>query len=317
MRGEFFALVSAFCWSLHMIYARKAQTKNNRSANPMDPMLGLFITIFVNNVINAIALVVRHFVWDPVPINQAGLMFFVFGGLTNVLIGRGLLFTCVSMLGAARAGLTKAMVPVFSLLGGIFLLGERLGSWSWLGICIVIFGLFLMSFDTMRRESKKHVETIQSDTIKKKADRLRFIKGIVFGLVAALFFGAGNVFRKAGVTVLPDTILAVSVGAIFALFACVLVLLIQRKGRDMLLAIKNIEFNYAISGVFASGAIYALVTALQLIPVSLANPISATEPLFTIFLVWLMKEGKKEGLGIQTLFFGVIMVIGTIILIAK
>jgi drug/metabolite transporter (DMT)-like permease len=317
MRGEFFALVSAVCWSLHMIYTRKAQTKNNKSANPMDPMAGLFITILVNNVINVIALTVRHFVWDPVPINSAGIMFFIFAGISNSFIGRGLLFACVATLGAARAGLTKAIVPVFSLLGGVLLLGERLGPWSWLGVCIVLFGLFMMSFDTARRDSKKHTGTAQSNTTGKGTDRLRLITGIALGLAASLFFGAGNVFRKAGVTVIPDTVLAVSIGSLCAMLICVFILLFQRKGRDMLLAIKNIEFNYAMSGVFASAALYALVTALQLIPVSIANPISTTETLFTILFVWLMKEGKKEELGIQTFFFGVIMVIGTIILIAK
>ena len=116
---------------------------------------------------------------------------------------------------------------------------------------------------------------------------------------------------------MPDMILAVSLGSLFALFACVLTLLAQRKGKYILFAIRNIEFNYLMSGVFASGALYSLVNALRLIPVSIANSISSTEPLFTILLLWLMKEGKKEQLGIKTLFFGIIMVTGTIILIMK
>jgi len=317
MAGEVFALISAVCWSLHMIFTRKAQNKAGRSANLMDPMAGLFITLFVNNAINAFALIIRHFLWDPAPINSIGIMFFIIAGISNSFLGRGLLFICVSMLGAAKAGFTKATTPVFVLLGGVFVLGERLGPRNWLGICIVLFGLFLMSFDAALRDSKKLVETAKFDAARKRADWIHLAKGITFGLGAALFFGAGNVFRKAGVTEIPDTILAVSIGSLFAMLACILVLLIRHKGREMLLAIKNIEFNYMMSGVFASGAIYSLVSALRLIPVSIANSISATEPLFTILFVWLMKEGKKENLGIQTIVFGVIMVTGTIILITR
>jgi len=313
MPGEIFALFAAVFWSLHIIFTKRAQYKNSLSANPLDPMVGLFITIFVNNVINVFAMIIRYFILEPFPINSAGFIFLVFAGVTNSFIGRGLLFVSVSMLGAARAGLTKATVPVFVLLGGVFILGERLGPWNWAGICIVLLGLFLMSFDTVYRDSKKQAQT--NNDLKKRDDRLFFIKGIAFGLGAAFFMGTGNIFRKAGVILIPDTIFTVFLGSISALIACVITLLIQRKGRAMLLAIKNIEFNYAMSGACASGALYTLVYALRLIPVSIANPISSTETLFTIFFVWIMKEGKKEKLGIQTFFFGVIMVIGTIILI--
>ena len=315
MIGEIFSLCAAVFWSLHLIFAKKAQNINKQSANPMDPMVGLFITIFVNNVINALALIIRYGFWPPVPVNSAGLLFLTLAGLTNSFIGRGMLFVSVSMLGAAKAGLTKATAPVFVLLGGVFILGERLGPWNWLGICIVLVGLFLMSFDTVRRESKNLTGTARSDTAGKRADQLYFIKGIAFGLGAALFMGTGNIFRKAGVTRIPDVILAVSVGSLIAMLTCFLVILKQRKFKDMLLAIKKIEFNYAMSGVFASSALYTMVNLLRLIPVSIANSISSTEPLFTILFVWLLKEGKKEKLSIQTLLFGVIMVTGTIILI--
>jgi drug/metabolite transporter (DMT)-like permease len=96
-----------------------------------------------------------------------------------------------------------------------------------------------------------------------------------------------------------------------------LAILIKRKGKETLQAINKIEFNYAMSGFFASTALYSMVSSLQLLPVSITNSISSTEALFTLLIVWLMKESKKENLGIQTFFFGVIMVIGTIILITK
>jgi drug/metabolite transporter (DMT)-like permease len=312
MAGEFFALASAICWSLHMIYTRKAQNKT-----ALAPMLGIFITILVNNIINVFAMIIRHFVFDPVPLNSTGILFFIFAGVWNSFIGRSLLFTCVAMLGAAKAGLTKATVPVFALFGGVFVLGERLGPWNWLGISVVLFGLFLMSLDAAHRDRKKLSESAKLDTAERRAGQLYIIKGITFGLGAAFFLGSGNVFRKAGITEVPDTILSVSVSSLFAMLACVLFLLIQRKGKDMLYAIRNIEFNFIMSGVFASAAIYTLVNALRLIPVSIANPISATEPLFTILFVWLLKEGKKENLGFQTLIFGLIMVTGTIILITS
>lgn len=317
MPGEIFALFAAVLWSLHMIFTKKAQSKNAQSANPMHPMVGLFVTIFVNNVVNIFVLTVYLFIWTPVSINAAGVIAHCFAGIFNSFVGRGMLFTAVSILGAARTGLTRAAMPVFVLLGGVLVLGERVSPLAWLGIGIVLLGLFMMSFDTVRRDNKKGVEAAQLDTAKSKADQLRLIKGIAFGLGAAMMMGSGNILRKAGVTLIPDTIVAVFIGSFSALFICVTVLLFRHKGREMLLAIKNIKFYYMMSGMLASAALYTTVYSLTLIPVTITNSLVSIEPLFTIFFVWVLKEGTKEKLGIQTLFFGVLMVIGAIILVTS
>ncbi|MCL2380990.1 MAG: DMT family transporter [Treponema sp.] len=304
--GELLALISAVNWALSTIFARRAQGKAK-----LDPMLGLFTTILVNNIINLAALAVRHVVWHPVPLDPAGVVFFFFGGTLNSFVGRGLLFISIAMIGAARAGITKSTMPIFVLFGGVFILGERLGPVTWLGISVVLVGLFLMSFDAAR---KGGVAGLNLNG--KEASRFHLAKGIFFGIASAFFFGAGNISRKAGITLIPDTVLAVAICSFFALLTCVVVLLFQRKGRAMLVAAKNMEFNYAMSGLFTSGALYTLFMAMRHIPVSIANSITATETLFTILFVWLIKEGKKEKLGIRTILFGIVMVTGTIILIA-
>ena len=318
MTGQIFALIAAMLWSLHVIFARRAHNKNIQSANPMDPMIGLFITIFVNNVINIFVLTFRFFISPPsAPVYVAGVIAIAIVGISNSFLGRGLLFVTVGILGAARTGLTRATMPVFVLLGGVLVLGERFSLQSWVGIGIVFLGLFLMSIDTVRRENKSHVETTQLDDERKRAERHRLMKGIAIGMGASMLLGGGSILRKAGVDILSDTILAVSIDFFTALLACSIVLIIRGKGRDMIRAVKNIEFNYMMSGVSASAGLFAMVYSLSLIPVAITNSITATEPLFTILFVWLMKEGKKEKLGIQTLIFGVIIVTGTLILITS
>ena len=318
MSGEIFALIAAVLWSMHVIFARKAHSKNVMSANPLDPMVGLFITIFVNNIINIFVLGVRTLFWPPAQIYATGVLLIATVGITNSFLGRGLLFLTVGILGAARTGLTRATMPVFVLLGGVLVLGERFSFQSWLGIGIVLFGLFLMSIDTVRRDnSAKSGEGIPLDAVQKRAEQLRLMKGIILGMSASMLMGGGSILRKAGVDILQDTILAVSIDFFTALLVCVTVLLIRGKGREMVRAIRHIEFNYMMSGVFASAGLFAMVYSLSLIPVAITNSITATEPLFTILFVWMMKDGKKEKLGIQTLLFGIIMVVGTIILITS
>ncbi|MCL2232902.1 MAG: DMT family transporter [Treponema sp.] len=317
MIGEIAALIAAVLWSLHVIFARKAQHKNSLSANPLDPMVGLFLTIFANNVINVVVLSVRYIFWppQPAPVYAAGVIAIAVVGVSNSFVGRGLLFVCVGILGAAKTGLTRATMPVFVVLGGVLVLGERFSPQAWIGMSVVFLSLFLVSLDTVRRD--KSSGAALQDSAKERADRLRLMKGIAIGLGAAMIMGSGSIVRKAGVDILSDTFLAVSIDAFAALIACVTVLLIRGKGREMIRAVKNIEFNYTMSGVFASAGLYSMVYSLSLTPVAITNSITATEPLFTIIIVWLMNEGKKEKLGIQTLLFGIMMVAGTIILITS
>ncbi|MCL2374763.1 MAG: DMT family transporter, partial [Treponema sp.] len=193
MIGEIFALFAAALWSLHMIFAKKAQSKNAQSANPIAPMVGVFVTIFVNNVINLLVLAVRYAFWDPVPINMMGVLVLCIAGVFNSFVGRGLLFACVAILGAARTGLTRAAMPVFVLVGGVFVLGERLSPQAWFGIGIVLLGLFLMSFDTARKDKKKSAGAAQLDAMQERADQIRLLKGIALGVTAAMIMGSGNV----------------------------------------------------------------------------------------------------------------------------
>ena len=295
--------------SLSLVFTQKAQAKTK-----MDPMVGLFTTIVVNNVLNTCILTIRYLVWEPVPINFTAVSLLVCGGIFGSVFGRGCIFAAIAILGAARAGLTKATMPIFSILGGILLLGERLGPLAWLGISVILFGLFLMSYDSVRRADKKR--SISSNEAP-QISRLSLFKGIAFGLGSAFFLAGGNVFRRPSIIMMPDPFLALSIGSFSALLALIVILLIQGKGKAMLASVRNIEFNYAISGVFSSAAIFTMLMSLRFVPVSISNSISSIEPLFTILFAWLLKEGKKEKLEIRTILFGVIMVIGTIILMTK
>ena len=322
MTGQIFALIAAAFWALHVIFARKGHNNNIQSARPMDPMIGLFITIFVNNIVNLFVVSARHFISPPGPVDTMGIIMIAIVGVSNSFVGRGMLFIAVSILGAARAGLTRSTMPVFVLLGGVFVLGERFPPAAWLGISIVFISLFLMSLDTVLKEGKNREGLTQEallslDAKQRGKDRRRMIKGIAIGLGAAMLMGSGSILRKAGVDTLGDPLLAVAIDSFSALLACVTVLLIRGKGVDILRAIRKLEFNYAMSGVYASAGLYAMMYSLSLIPVAITNSITATEPLFIIIIVWLMKEGRKEKLNLATLVFGILMVTGTIILIGS
>ena len=231
-----------------------------------------------------------------------------------------MLFASIAILGAARAGIASAAMPLFVLFGGVVILGERLGPIAWFGVAIILISLFLLSFDAVRKSGEIPGTAPLDDALpgeKPAKTRIRLLMGIGFGVAASVFLGSGNVFRKAGISIIPDAVIALSFCSFFALLACVITLLIRRKGKAMLASIKDIEINYLMTGISSSAMLFTFFLSLQYIPISIGNSIASTSPLFTILFVWLLKEGKAEKLGIRTIIYGIMMVIGTIVLIAQ
>ena len=133
--GELFALINAAGWSCGMVFARRAQQRAQ-----VGILGGLYCSLLVNTVINLMMFLGGLLAQPLPPVTVRGMVFFVLGGVCNSLIGRGLLFYTVSLLGAARAGVVKATTPVFALLCGVFLLHEVIAPLDWLGIAAVLCG---------------------------------------------------------------------------------------------------------------------------------------------------------------------------------
>ena len=110
--GELFALINAAGWSCGMVFARRAQQRAQ-----VGILGGLYCSLLVNTVINLMMFLGGLLAQPLPPVTVRGMVFFVLGGVCNSLIGRGLLFYTVSLLGAARAGVVKATTPVESKFG--------------------------------------------------------------------------------------------------------------------------------------------------------------------------------------------------------
>lgn len=78
-------------------------------------------------------------------------------------------------------------------------------------------------------------------------------------------------------------------------------------------ALKRLDGNYAMSGVCTSFALFFLFHALELIPLSIANSLTALEPLFTLIFSGLLL-GRQEKVTWQTGLGAAATVLGAIIL---
>lgn len=304
--GQIFSLLSAASWGIGNVYALKAMDDKD-----IDRFTGLCITLFVNNIINIIILAVYCLFAPGIAVNASGLLFFSIGGFLNSFVGRGIFFLSISLIGASRAGIFKIISPLFAIIAGVFILNEVMSRWVWVGTIIVLTGVLFMSLETMgqgkRLEAAKNVSsTLAKSSISKK--------GIILGLSAGFFLASGNVFRKVGLTYIPDSILGVSVGSFVAFIAALIFLTMSGRMKSFISAVKKMNRSYLIAGIWTSVALYALFLALIYIPISVANSITASEPLFTM-LASLVLLGKREVLTMRTLAGAAVVITGIILLV--
>lgn len=270
--GGFYALINAAGWSIGMVFAQRAQRRAK-----IGILGGLYCSLLVNLAVNLVLFPIT-LLFSPLPVfTGRGVMYFILAGLFNSLIGRGLLFYTILYLGVARAGVLKAATPVFALLYGVFLLHEVLTPLDWLGIVVVIGGVLLVAVDGARRAAADWD-----------------MRGIPLGILASLFLALGNLFRKMGVQEIPSPSAGVLIGAVSGVVALSAFLLVTEP-KTVTDAIGHIDRDYALSGLSTSVALFFLFTSLQMIPLSIANSLTAVEPLITIVMGRLLL-GKQEPL---------------------
>jgi len=310
--GEFFALCSAFSWGVSSVFARKAQLSSSHTKDA-----GLFLTLVVNNIINLIAIIVMLIISGPVTLNLPGILFFVFGGLFNSCIGRGMFFNSIGYIGAARAGAIKGITPLFVILGGVLVLGETLTFVSWLGVGVLIAGVMVISIDSLKNGVALWlcIDTTGKNSVGKSGDiKGKLKKGIVICLISCIFFAIGNVFRKAGVNFLPNSIIGVSVGSFASLITFSAYMAVNSEKEQMLATLKAPQKDYILAGVASGGALYCLFLSLKIIPVTIANSLAASEPVFTIAISSIFL-GRQDAITWKTVIGGLLIFAGAVILV--
>ncbi|NLX87051.1 MAG: DMT family transporter [Clostridiales bacterium] len=302
--GQLLALFFSISYGLSNVFTSKAMEHGD-----IDRFTGLYITVLINTIINALVIIVYLSFVNSIEINLKGIMFFGIAGLLNSFLARGVFFAAIPYIGVSRSGAFKVISPVFAILGGVLILGEVLSTNAWIGALVVIFGVTFLSFETLRQSYKgnsSYLDVAGSIISVPK-------KGILLALMSGFFLGIGNVFRKLGVGCIPSSIVGVFIGSVVSLVSVAVFQVMKGKAKELVYATKHMNRDYFLSGLFSSVALYSVFMALKYIPVSYSNSIGASESLFT--MLWsLIICGKKELLTIRT-FIGTVIVVAGISLL--
>ncbi len=233
---------------------------------------------------------------------------FVLNVTTNFVVGDTLFFSAVRHAGASLAMAVVCCYPIVSIMGAVLFLGEKLRYTGMIGAAAVVLGLLLVQLASRRNVPREE----------DARDFSNISLGILFALLAALFWGGTSPFSKwlLGKSAMPPGTFNF-VRAIALLAVSWTIWLWQRgtgrKGSFAERGVRPIAIGYLVlGGVLALGVLnYAFAWCIKLAPVSRISPIIASSPIFTMIIATRFMKEKLRPLQ----WAGGLLVVGGAILV--
>ena len=260
-----------------------------RTSASRGSLLAVFGSAFVFWVIAPFSLRFHFFVSPALPT-------FLLVGLFRPALSASLSNLGLQKLGPALNETLAALAPVFSVLIGVFWLGEHLSIQGFAGVVGAVLGVALLSWPG-------------------KLGRKWPLNALLLPVGAALVRGWAHAAVRQGLQVLPSAAFAGMIGNTTSLFTLLLVNLGQRKIRPSRIIKGQGTHLLLLAGMMNGLGIFTLNQALTLGRVVVAAPISSISPLFTmLFGAWLF---KREGLDKRCIIAALIIVPSIMLLSAS
>lgn len=294
--GELAALTTAFCWALASIFF---STSSHLVGAPIVNRTRLLFAV----------LMVSLFHWitqgEPIPYDAASYRWgwLALSGLIGFVIGDALLFQAFAIIGPRLSMLMMALAPVFSVILGWTLLGEKLSFQELVGIALAIGGVgWVITDRPAPTETDVH-------------DPNRYFYGVLFGLGGAIGQAAGLIASKKGLDGdfpaisgnLIRLIVATSAMWLFAVFTRQTKMTVI-KLRETPRALISVSIA-SVAGPFIG--VWMSLVAVQRASVGIASTLMALTPVILLPVSYYL---FKEKIGMSAIFGTILAVAGTAII---
>src|SRR5689334_20509418 len=146
--GELVALVSAACFAAANVTIVRG-TGGRSSEN------GAFLSILVTALLSAIAMLLFHPPHGHHVLDLRGALWFALSGVLTIFVGRVFLYASVQHLGAVRASAVKRLIPVFSVLLGLTVMGEAVDRGMAIGMVLIFASIGLLAAEAWRAQAPR------------------------------------------------------------------------------------------------------------------------------------------------------------------
>jgi len=176
--GEIFALSTAFVWAFAVILFKKSGEK-------VPPFALNFFRVGGGALLFVITLaVMKEPFWGRAPLKDY--LILIFSGFIAITIADTLFHKCLNIVGAGVNAIVDTLYSPFIVFFAFTLLGERLTSWHYAGMAVILSGVLLSTrIDPPPGTSKKQMVT-----------------GILYGVLSMATLGLGIVIASAAAAAL-------------------------------------------------------------------------------------------------------------------
>jgi drug/metabolite transporter (DMT)-like permease len=244
--GALLAFLSAVGFSFTNVLIRKG-------GRPGDVDNGTLITTVSNVVVLSAIVTVLGFIRNNYlsTWSTTGFLWFAVAGFFTTFLGRNTLFSSIRHGGSSRAAAIKNTAPVFTVVIAVIFLGEYPTALAAIGTGFAFLGLFLLVYEafqerrTTRDQNNKEVaeKTLGSEELTEgspsehkptaSTDTSTVMIGVLFAVLAAIFFGSGQAVRKVGIEYMPNAFFGAMIASWAALISYLATLATQGRLRTV------------------------------------------------------------------------------------
>lgn len=259
------ALTTALAWGSGAILNKKGFSMGGNPVQSSVIVVGVNVLIFwiVFWMWNGLDDALAHISWSTIGL-------FALAGLFGNALGRFLALYGIDQLGVTinTAGISTR--PLFAATIAVIWLGEQLQPFLLIGILLVVIGIITLVFS--------------------KGGNLQGWKAwqIWIPLGAGASFAIGNVIRRFGLTTTSTTPLEGLTIDQTAAFVGLLIYAYAKKNINVFSAPPKTYLFFTGAGILGAIGHFCLFEALDRGPVSIVDPLVATQPLFATFLAYFL-----------------------------
>ncbi|HZD09942.1 MAG TPA: EamA family transporter [Candidatus Binatia bacterium] len=224
-------------------------------------------------------------------------IYFALGGLLGVVFGRTLLYMSIDRIGSSRAATFKNSAPLVTALVAFLLLQEIVDAQRAGGIFLVTLGLTLIG-----QMARRQTGIITAS-------------GLILAMMTAFFYGVRPVISKVGLEISPLPLAATLISYVTAVAVYAGYFLYRHQLRELFrVGSRKSYAAFAGGGLLQVAGLSLLNFALDLDDVTVIYPISASAPLVTFLLSYLVLRNMErltvwDLLGTTMVVSGVIMLL--------
>ncbi|SKB00390.1 Uncharacterized membrane protein [Caloramator quimbayensis] len=293
--GEISAFITAICWTINGICFEMAGKRVGSFAVNLIRLLIAFFLISIFNFFTTGMIL-------PFDANLHSFVYLSVSGIIGFVVGDLFLFQAYVLIGARVSMLIMSLSPPITALFSYFILKEKIGIISFLGISLVIIGIMIVILT--KDESEEGI----------KFELSKSIKGILYAFLGAVGQAFGLIASKIGMKNYSNPFLATQIRIIAGIAGFLILYLISNRWNEAYDALKNKKAMLEITLGSILGPFIGVSLSLYAVNNTKVAVASAIMSIMPVLIIPLSVFAFKEKVKIKEIFGAIISVVGVVVL---